>query len=68
VCDTALQAAGASVHDLEARLRNASYDLFEIDDASGALQHVSTLSAASDRNVVALPAERASRGRFTKSG
>jgi FkbM family methyltransferase len=59
VCATSLGASGASVAGLEARLRDAGYACFEIDDATGALRAVTALSDEGDRNVVALPAERA---------
>jgi FkbM family methyltransferase len=59
VCAAALAAGGSSVQALDARLRAARYACFEIDDASGGLGATPALSPATDRNVVALPIERA---------
>lgn len=59
VCASALTASGSSVEALDARLRDADYTCFEIDDATGALLAAGPLSAQTDRNVAALPVERA---------
>ncbi|MEO5821821.1 MAG: FkbM family methyltransferase [Vicinamibacteraceae bacterium] len=59
VCAASLTASGSSVHAVDSLLRAAGYVCFEIDDATGALQATAGLSDTTDRNVVAMPVERA---------
>lgn len=60
VCDTALEASGSTPVALDKLLRDAGYLWFEIDDTTGELQAASSLGQGRDRNVAAVPIERAS--------
>jgi FkbM family methyltransferase len=59
VCASALEASGSSPVALEDLLRDAGYTWFEIDDTTGELQAASSLGQGRDRNVAAVPIERA---------
>jgi FkbM family methyltransferase len=58
VCARALAANGWSAARVDALLRDAGYVCYAIDDATGSLERVDTLTASDEQNVVALPAER----------
>jgi FkbM family methyltransferase len=53
-----LQSTGWSVARLEQLIAQAGYVIFEIDDRTGELRPVESLSGADEQNVVALPVER----------
>ena len=54
----ALQSTGWTVPQLEKLIAEAGYTMFEIDDGTGAMRPVTSLSEHDEQNVVALPAER----------
>ena len=54
----ALQSTGWTVPQLEKLIAEAGYTMFEIDDGTGEMRPVTSLSEHDEQNVVALPAER----------
>ena len=54
----ALQSTGWTVPQLEKLIAEAGYAMFEIDDGTGEMRPVTSLSEHDEQNMVALPAER----------
>jgi FkbM family methyltransferase len=54
----ALQSTGWTTPQLEKLIAEAGYTMFEIDDGTGEMRPVTSLSEHDEQNVVALPAER----------